>query len=116
MKRVIIESPYGSKDEIIVIRNQIYLGRCIMDSLSRGEAPFASHGFYTQYLDDNIPEERKLGIEAGFAWGKVTERVAVYHDYGITEGMRQGINQYLHKIFIAIEKELWITYRLIGKD
>lgn len=47
---------------------------CMRDCLERGEARIASHLRYAQpgILRDGVPEERRLGIEAGFAWA--TER------------------------------------------
>lgn len=67
------------------------------DCLIRGEAPFASHLLYTQQgvLDDRIPDERRLGIAAGFAWGSLARAIVVYTDYGISEGMKQGIDKAL---------------------
>lgn len=38
-----------------------------------------------------MPEERKLGIEAGFAWGESADIVGVYVDRGLSGGMRMGI-------------------------
>ena len=71
MKRVILESPYAGD----LGRNIKYPRACLRDSIHRGEAPLASHLLYTQegVLDDGDPEERKLGIEAGLAWGPVAE-------------------------------------------
>lgn len=91
MKRVVIESPYAGNVE----RNLTYARWCMADSLKRGEAPIASHLLYTQagILDDNKPEERKLGIEAGFAWNTQADLVAVYGDYGVSSGMQQGIDR-----------------------
>jgi hypothetical protein len=40
---------------------------------------------------DEDPEERQLGIEAGFAWRQFAKRTVVYADLGVTDGMRQGI-------------------------
>ena len=37
------------------------------------------------------PEERQLGIEAGFEWGKAAEKTVVYEDYGVSRGMQLGI-------------------------
>jgi hypothetical protein len=70
--------------------------------LRRGEAPYGSHLLYPQVLDDATPEERKQGMEAGFAWADAAEiagrkdlvhesLVAVYVDRGVTDGMRKGI-------------------------
>lgn len=70
-----------------------YLCAAMADCLRRGEAPFASHGLYTQpgVLDDNAPDQRDLGIEAGFAWHSVAEAVVVYEDFGDSPGMQRGI-------------------------
>lgn len=89
MKRVIIESPYAGDTDT----NLAYLRACMHDSLMRGEAPFASHGLYTQpgVLRDDVPAERARGIEAGFAWRSVAELTVVYTDLGITPGMAAGI-------------------------
>lgn len=89
MKLVIIESPYAGDVEA----NVEYARRCVKDSLSRGEAPIASHILYTQpgILDDNIPEERSWGIDAGLAWRKVADVTVAYIDRGISKGMGYGI-------------------------
>lgn len=91
MKRVIIESPFKGE----YARNRAYLLLCIKDSLDRGEAPFASHLFYTEVLDDRDPASRALGIGAGLAWGAAADLVAVYSDLGISEGMKLGIQRHV---------------------
>ena len=91
MRRIIIESPYAGE----VAGNEAYLRRCLADSLARGEAPFASHGLYTQpgVLRDDDPEERRRGVEAGFAWGEVAEAVVFYTDRGMSPGMALGLER-----------------------
>ena len=89
MKLVIIESPFSGDQE----KNRDYAMKCLLDSLDRGEAPFASHLLYTQVLDDLKPEQRTLGIEAGLAWGKKADLTAVYIDLGISKGMEFGIDR-----------------------
>jgi hypothetical protein len=90
-KLVIIESPLAGDVEA----NIAYAKECMRDSLRRGEAPYASHLLYAQpgILDDLVPEERALGIEAGLAWGEAAELTAVYIDLGISKGMRYGIER-----------------------
>lgn len=85
MRLVIIESPYAGQVEA----NVAYARRCMADSLSRGEAPIASHLLYTQpgILNDDIPEQRRLGIDAGLAWRKVADAVVFYVDRGWSGGM-----------------------------
>lgn len=86
---VILESPFAGD----VTGNVEYGRKCVRDSLLRGEAPIASHLLYTQpgILDDDIPEERQYGIDAGLAWKKVAEASVVYADRGISRGMEYGI-------------------------
>lgn len=90
---VILESPYAAETSELIQRNVEYARACLKDCLLRGEAPLASHLLYTQegVLNDTIPEERKLGIEAGLAWGKYAVKTVVYTDYEISKGMMQGI-------------------------
>lgn len=86
---VIVESPYNGDVE----RNLRYLRACMHDCFLRGEAPFASHGLYTQpgVLRDDVPGERELGIAAGLVWGLKADRTVVYTDLGVTSGMLQGM-------------------------
>jgi hypothetical protein len=91
MKLVVIESPYRGNTSWNTEANLAYARECMRDSLSRGEAPFASHLLYTQVLDDAVPEDREIGIRAGQSWGRHAELTAVYADRGISEGMAAGI-------------------------
>lgn len=113
--RVLIESPFGrnvdgsraSSEEMD--RNIVYVHRALEDSLRRGEAPFASHALYPLVLVDANAEERRMGMEAGFAWGEVAHIVAVYEDYGFTPGMREGIDRWM-------ELGIHVHYRRIGPN
>ncbi len=89
MRLVIIESPYAGEIEA----NVTYARACVRDSLSRGEAPIASHLLYTQpgILRDEVPAERQWGIDAGLAWRRVAEASVVYTDRGVSSGMEYGI-------------------------
>src|SRR5580700_10138974 len=89
MRLVILESPYTGD----VDGNVAYARACLRDSLSRGEAPIASHLLYTQpgILRDDVPQERQWGIDAGLAWRAVAEACVVYTDRGISKGMEYGI-------------------------
>lgn len=100
MRLVIIESPFaapkGTPVEIapsIVARHLRFLRACARDCLARGEAPFASHAFYTQpgVLDDRSVAEREHGIKAGFAWREMAEATVVYTNLGVSTGMQYGI-------------------------
>jgi len=100
MTRVILESPYAGDIE----RNIKYARMCVRDSLMRGESPIASHLLYTQegILNDDFPEERQIGIDAGLAWKGVAEKHIFYIDYGMSSGMKYGLH-YATKNKISVE-------------
>lgn len=93
MRLVLIESPFAGD----VTRNTLYARAAMRDCLKRGEAPFASHALYTLpgVLDDALPAERDLGIEAGLAWGTRAHATVVYQDLGVSPGMQLGIQRAL---------------------
>ena len=101
MIRTIIESPYRGD----VARNEAYLDRCLLDSLKRGESAIASHKIWPSVLNDNNPEERQLGIEAGRAWIPVAVLMTVYVDLGISDEMENAMSRArLHKIPIELRE------------
>jgi hypothetical protein len=67
MRRVILESPYGSTDPTHNEQNVAYARRAVRDSSSRGEAPIASHLLYTQFgiLNDGLRAPARRG-HAGY--------------------------------------------------
>lgn len=91
MKLIILESPFSGD----IPRNTKYARKALRDSLMKGESPIASHLLYTQeeVLDDSKEEERKLGIDAGYAWFAGADLVAVYADLGVSPGMLLGIER-----------------------
>jgi len=100
MLRVIVESPYAGKTPHDILINEIYGEFCLHDCLvNHNESPFASHLLYTRQhvLRDEIPEERKLGIKAGFYWRNVAHKTVFYTDLGMTDGMKQGIEDCTEK-------------------
>ena len=107
MKPVVIESPYAGDIE----RNLRYLRACLADSLKRGEAPFASHAIYTQpgVLNDQLPSERKLGVEAGFAWWSKTDLICFYTDLGWSIGMADARDR-------AVREGRSVEYRTLGGE
>ena len=106
---VVVESPYAAPTLEGIERNLAYLRAALHDCLLRGEAPFASHALYTQpgVLRDEIPEERRLGIEAGLIWGDLAVKRVIYADLGITKGMQLGIDR-------ALKNGQRIEYRIFG--
>jgi len=114
MKRVIIESPLHALTREGIEYNKKYARACMRDSLSRGEAPFASHLLYDQVgiLDDMKDDERVTGINAGFEWGSIADLIAIYIDNGVSPGMEEGAAHY-RKIGITIEMRSLVSDPLL---
>lgn len=94
MKRIVIESPYAADTEEGIDLNEAYAELAMHDCLiNHNESPYASHLLYTRrfVLRDDVPADRKLGIEAGFYWRDVAEKTVFYKDLGMTKGMMEGI-------------------------
>lgn len=92
MKLVVIESPYSGDVEA----NVAYARKCLLNSIERGECPIASHLLHTQVLDDDDYSQRTRGIAMGHAWTTKCDKVVVYTDLGVSEGMKRGIDAALH--------------------
>lgn len=100
MVRVVVESPFaGSSPEDREI-NITYLRSCLHDCIvHRTESPYASHALLTQpgVLNDDIPDERSLGIQAGFLFREVCARSVFYLDRGWSKGMQAGFEDAANK-------------------
>ena len=83
MLKVIIESPFAGDVET----NVRYAFRAMRHSIGLGEAPMASHLLYPQVLNDSEPSDRSRGIQAGYEWMQVADKVAFYVDLGWSPGM-----------------------------
>jgi hypothetical protein len=87
MKKVYIASPLrGNEEENI--KNAIEYSRyAIMEC---GVLPQTPHIFLTRFLDDNVEEERALGIKAGMQLLEECDELWVFGDV-ISEGMQAEI-------------------------
>jgi hypothetical protein len=90
----VIESPFKASDFYTEEQHKLYLLHAIEDSVNRGEAPFASHHYLVEVLEDDDPLQRQYGIKCGIAWGQHADLVAVYSDLGCSDGMKAAIEHY----------------------
>ena len=105
---VIVESRYTAKTAEGLIRNWNYLRFAVADSISRNEVPFASHGFFTQMLNDRSPDARKLGLRLAIEYIRRADLMAIYTDYGWSRGMRAGVR-------CAVRFDIPVVERKIGR-
>lgn len=73
--RIAIESPYKATAQYTVADNELFARLCCIHALDQGANPFAMHLLYTQFLNDNNPEDRKVGIECGLGWTDMADEV-----------------------------------------
>lgn len=81
-------------------QNLIYARLAIVNSLKRGESPFASHLLYTQVWAET-DELRGQGIKAGIEFHRRSDLVALYIDLGVSHGMMKAED---HADLIGCEK------------
>jgi hypothetical protein len=111
----IIESPFAGD----LGRNHKYLARAIQDSISQGEVPFASHGFYPHFLNDLNLDERRLGMDLGYKFWPFAALIAFYMDYGISSGMEIALERASRPLPDSLFSEvrsLPISFRRIGPN
>lgn len=90
MDMVYIAAPYSAQNERVIndnIKTAIWLGR---KAIEDGKVPFVPHLMYPMILDDNNPEERKLGIQLDLEVINKCDEFW-YLASRITKGMQQEI-------------------------
>ena len=101
-------SPY-SGNPLKKIRNVKYARKLTRQAIEAGYIPVTPHLYMTQVLNDNIPKERKVGMELGLRLLGHCDTILVGARYGVSDGMAAELSE-AHKhdinILIAdIEKE-----------
>lgn len=84
MKRVYICSPCRGDYERNIIKAQGYCRR----ALDFGVIPIAPHVYFTQFLDDTVQDERRIGMKLGIELLKICDEVWVYSMENPSEGMK----------------------------
>lgn len=73
------------------IRNKRYARYLTKKAIKMGYAPITPHLYITQVLNENIPAERKQGLEAGLKLLRPCKYILIGRKYGISEGMKAEI-------------------------
>lgn len=100
---VIVESPFAGDME----GNRRYAIKACANCLQQQEVPYASHVFFPQILDELKPEERELGLTAGYAFWRTATKIVFYIDRGMSNGMKRAEER-------AVKMGFKIEYRHIG--
>lgn len=99
---VMLESPYAATPGRSVKDNVAYARLCMIDSVTRGEVPFATHLLWTQRPDGGWAGEKNGATDAehwlgrdkalamGNAWREWADMTVLYVDFGVTPGMERA--------------------------
>ena len=92
-RNLFICSPYraaGENAEVILSENIALAKRVCRKAVMEGYNVFCPHIFFTQFLDDDKPSEREIGMAAGLEQLKLCDELWVVGN-NITEGMSREI-------------------------
>lgn len=89
MQKIYVISPYAGDIEKNVA-NAIGYCKYVME---KGYMPLASHLYFTQMTNDDIPEERKLGLSMGLELLAICDEAWVFYENRISSGMAGEISR-----------------------
>jgi hypothetical protein len=111
---IIVESPLAGHPHGPVKGLEFARACCADVARNYGCSVFASHLFYTQFLDDTNPTERVLGINLGLALAARADIIRYYTNFGISGGMQLSITTAAKwgKVieFAELEGKIWDDY------
>ena len=85
MKQIYICSPFRGDIKTNKRKARSYC----REALSKGHLPIAPHLYFPQFLDDDIPSERRFGLDIGLSLLEDCDEIWVYGEP--TEGMQSEI-------------------------
>lgn len=91
MQTCYICSPYRAKTEAELDNHIDYAQELTSKALAAGLAPITPHLYLTQVTNDEIPEQRARGLEAGQALLLLCDCVIIGNRYGVSAGMQAEI-------------------------
>lgn len=96
--KVIIESAHRAGQGFTQSENLKFTKKMCERALQHKLNPFASHLFFTIFMNDNQKSERNLGINLGVDWGLAAADeiwVCLRPGEHPTEGMESSVEQYI---------------------
>ena len=88
MPLVYICSRYAADEKRTVSDNEEAAVRYSRFAIEQGCIPLASHLLYPRILDDEDPEQRRLGLFFGMVWLDIAQEIWIFSDGTLSKGMR----------------------------
>jgi hypothetical protein len=100
LKKIFVSSPLGFIDDRVVTDAELddnikYAEACCRQVAEEGHIPYAPHVYFTRFLNDRDPEERKRGMEMGLQWLAECDEMRVYGNY-LSPGMKTEIEWWMN--------------------
>ncbi len=94
----ILESPFSNSNAVIFNENYYYLCMCARKMMIDDDhSPLFFHALYTQFLNDDVQEERNIGLYRSFNWHTHGDAKVYAIDRGISKGMILGAEDAIEK-------------------
>lgn len=103
-KRVFICSNYRATSQEQLDKNIQNAKDWSRRAILEGHLPYTPHLYFTTFLDDEIEEERTLGIQSGLRWLEECDELWVCSET-LTDGMIKEIKH-------ALAHEITIIYKI----
>ncbi len=109
-KMIYVASPYAGD-----VEKNVEFAKAACDYVRRcGFGFFAPHLFYPEFLDDNVPEQRKQGLEMGLSMLTRCDELWIFGNH-ISSGMRMEL-EYASKKGVPIRQITTEEVRMTEKE
>ena len=104
---VYVCSPYRADSKEEIERNVNYAIGCSEFTISQARVPLAPHLLYTRFLNDEVADDRIIGMICAGTLLRRCDEIWVFGEYGVSEGMREEFRE---------SRRLSMPYRLFKED
>jgi peroxiredoxin len=91
VKTVMVISPFRASATRSRFQHLEHAKKLCALAARSGAAPFASHVFYPQFLNEDDDEDRQLGLDCEKVWIAGCNELWVWDAWGISDGMKSAI-------------------------
>ena len=108
MKTVIVVSPFHETVERSRRYHTTFAKLLCHRAAKAGVTPFASHLFYPQFLNEDDPADRELGLACEHGWIDKCDELWIWNAWGISPGMQAAID-YVLDHDLPVEMKLYTS-------
>jgi len=91
MRTVMVISPFRASANRTRQQHLSHAKKLCELACRAGYAPFASHVFYPQFLNEDDEKDRHLGLDCEKVWIAACNELWVWDAWGVSDGMKSAI-------------------------